>query len=1112
MRSSRFGRLFVVLVLFTACLIYAQGPTGEIDGIVTDPSGSTIAGVAVSVSDPATGSTRTTRSNVSGFYSFPALPPATYRVSVEANGFQKQIRSGILLQVQQVARADFQLTLGAVTQAIEVTATAALLSSDDATVGQVIENKRIIDLPLNGRSYLSLTALAPGVSNTSSPINATSFQGGLRSAASITVNGQRNTFDHYTLDGIENTDPNFNSYIMLPSLDALEEFKVQSATYPAEYGFAPIQINVTTKSGTNGFHGVAFEFLRNSWFDAKNYFDAQKSPIPEFRRNQFGGTLGGPIIRNKLFFTANYEGLRESKALTSLSTFPPLAYRSGNFAGANTIYDPATTTAGANGRYSATPFPNNVIPVSRFNPIALTAMNNFWPVQNLSGTTNNYVNNEPRQSDADQSMLRIDYQQSAKYIWYGRWNYDKDYYYLPNNTPNQGTVVETRPDQIMAGGTQIFTPTIVNDVRFGWTRFVNNEQTPYSYSKDVNGTVLHIPGLNPLNAPSFWAVPQFSFTGYSAFGDNATIYLTHDNMWEVHDTLTWTRGKHILKFGVSLEPIHYNEVGQQQVGSFSFTGAYTGNPAIGSSSVGNSVADFLLGLDQNVTTAVQPATAILRSLYGSGFFTDSYRVTPKLTLELGLRYEYISPFKDISDNSSTIWGLTSKTTGTPILVQSSTQCSSNSNCPPYAGTLTRLQGVTVVRDGRLGPALQYPDRNNFAPRLGLAYNMNSKTVIRAGFGTFYDMVDEGNSVFDRARTLAGGLQQLNSYPIPNTSLSNPFLGSVSSTNIVLVQPLILSGGPPDQRTAYVNQWTAGVQRSLTSDLVLEASYVGSQSHKLRREDSINVPIPGPGSASNNRPFPQFGFIQYPDNETNANYNALQLRAEKRLSRGVTVLSAFTYSKSIDNSSGVRAGAGDILQMNNPYNIGSGERGLSQFNAKFRWVTSGLFQLPFGRNQRFLAHSRSVVNALVANWQLGAILTLQSGMPFTALDGLDILNTGGTGIAQRPDATGISAQMSNPTPNNWFNKAAFRYNAPYIYGNDGRNNIIGPGLIETDLSLSKTIKATERLGAELRWEVFNAANHPIFGLPNATLSSAAYGSISSTVVDSRQMQVALRITF
>ena len=934
----------------------------------------------------------------------------------------------------------------------------------------------------------------------------------MRSQASITANGQRNTYDHYTLDGIENTDPNFNSYILLPSLDALEEFKVQSATYPAEYGFAPIQVNVTTRSGTNSVHGSGFEFLRNSWFDAKNYFDSQANPIPEFRRNQFGGTVGGPILKNKLFFTANYEGLREAKALTALSTFAPLPYRAGNFAGANTIYDPATTTAGPTGTYSATPFPNNVIPSTRFNSISQVAMNTYWPVQNLPGTTNNYVNNEPRQSDADQSMLRIDYQRSAKYLFYGRWNYDKDYYYLPNNTPAQGTVVKTRPDQIMGGATQIFTPTLVNDVRFGWTRFVNDELTPYSYVKDVNNTVLHIPGLNPLNAQSFWAVPQFSFTGYSAFGDNATIYLTHDNMWETHDTLTWTHGKHIFKFGGVFEPIHYDEIGQQQIGGFTFTGAYTGNPAIGTSSIGNSVADFLLGLDATVTTAVQPATAELRSVYWSGFFSDSYRVTPKLTLEYGVRYEYMSPFKDLTDNSSTIAGLTSYTSGNPVLVQSSTQCSSNSSCAPYAGTLTRLQGITVVRDGRLGAALQYPDRNNFAPRLGLAFNMDPKTVIRAGFGTYYDMVDEGNTVFDRARTLAGGLQQLNSYPVANTSLSNPFLGSVTSTNITLVQPLVLSGGPPNQKTTYVDQWTLSAQRSISNSVVFEAAYIGSQSHKTRREGSINVPIPGPGSASNNRPFPQFGFIQYPDNECNANYNALQFRLEKRLSQGLTLLSAFTYSKSIDNSSGVRAGSGDILQMNNPYNIGEGERGRSGFDAKLRWVSSGFYQLPFGRGARYLAHASGVVNAVVGDWQFGGILTLQSGMPLTALDGIDILNTGGTGIAERPDATGVSAQSSNPTVKNWFNKAAFVYNAPYIYGNDGRNNITGPGVIETDLSLTKTIKATEAFGAQLRWEMFNAANHPIFGVPNATLSSAAYGQISSTIIDSRQMQVALRLTF
>lgn len=1111
MRHCRFIHLFAVLTFWTARSVYGQGANGQINGTVTDPSGMVVPGASLTVSDAATGATRTGRSNNSGVYSFPALSPSTYTIAVDASGFQKQIRSNITIQVQQVARVDFQLAVGALAQALEVTATAQLLSTDDSTVGQVIENKRIVDLPLNGRNYMQLTALVPGVSNTSSPTGATSYQGGLRASQSITVNGQRNTFDHFTLDGIENTDPNFNTYILLPSLDALEEFKVQSATYPAEYGFAPIQINVTTRSGSNTFHGSGFEFVRNSSFDAKNFFDSPTSPIPAFRRNQFGGTLGGPIIKNKLFFMANYEGLREAKALTSISTFPPLPYRAGNFAGAATIYDPGSIIAGPNGTYSATPFAGNVIPSGRFNSIAIAAMNTYWPVQNLPGTTNNYVNNEPRKSDADQSMVRIDYHQNDKYVWYGRWNYDKDYYYTPVSTPKMGTVVGTRPDQVLAGGTQIFTPTLVNDARFGWTRFGNNQVTANSYVNDVNNTVLHIPGLNPFNDPSFWNVPGFSFTGYSGFGNNATIYLTHNNMWEGHDNLSWTHGKHIFKFGGAFESIHYNEVGQQQIGNFSFSGQYTGNPAV-AASAGNAVADFLLGLDNQVTTAVMPATAVLRSNYWAAYFTDSYRITPKLTLEYGLRYEYLAPFTDISDNSSNIWGLVGLDSGNPILVRSSTKCSKGSSCDPYADTLTRLQGVTVVRDGRMGPALMNPDRNNFAPRLGLAYSMDQKTVIRAGFGTYYAMIDVGNAVFDKARTLAGGLQQINSLPIPNTSLSNPFLGTITSSNITLVYPMVLSGGPPDQKTTYVDQWQAGMQRSLSNNLVLEASYIGSQSHKLKRQASVNVPLAKPGNPNSNRPFPQFGFIQYPDSVCNANYHALQFKAEKRLSRGFTVLSGFTYSKSIDNSSGVRAGAGDTLQMNNPYNYGAGERGLSAYNAKFRWVTSGFLALPFGHGALFLASSGKLVNALVANWQFGGILTLQSGMPLTALDGKDIANTGGTGIAQRPDATGISSQLTDPTPSRWFNKAAFVYQAPYTYGNTGRNTILGPGVIETDLSLSKNVKVTERIGAELRWEVFNATNHPIFGVPNASLASASYGMISSTKVDSRQMQVALRLKF
>lgn len=329
---------------------FCQGPTGEIDGTVTDSSGAAVVDASVSLSNTATGATRNVKTNEAGLYSFPALVPGTYTVAVERQGFQRQVVPSILLQVQQISRVDFSLVVGAVSQTVEVSMTAPLLNAEDSTIGQVIENKSIEQLPLNGRSYLQLTALTPGVSNTSLPsLGGSSYQGGLRGVVSITVNGQRNDFNHYTLDGIENTDPNFGTYILLPSLDALQEFKVQSATYPAEFGYSTAQINVTTKPGSNQLHGSGFEFLRNSWFDAKNFFDSPTAPIPQFRRNQFGGTVGGPILKNKLFFMGNYEGLREIKVLTHIGSVPTAVMRSGDFSGiSNTIYGKRLANPGVN--------------------------------------------------------------------------------------------------------------------------------------------------------------------------------------------------------------------------------------------------------------------------------------------------------------------------------------------------------------------------------------------------------------------------------------------------------------------------------------------------------------------------------------------------------------------------------------------------------------------------------------------------------------------------------------------------------------------------------------------------------------------------------------------
>ncbi len=1099
------SRLLLLLV-FSGVASYAQGPSGSFAGTVTDPSGAVLPKSSVSLVNVATGVTRKVETDQVGLYTFPALPPGVYNITVERSGFQTQERSNITLQVQQSARIDFALSVGQTSQTVNVAADAAMLSQEDSTIGQVVENKRIVELPLNGRSYLQLAVLSAGATNTSPPSQSSSFQGGSRGATSLTINGQRNDFNHYTLDGIENTDPNFNSYILQPSIDALQEFKIQAATYPADYGWAVSQINVDTKSGSNDFHGSAFDFLRNSWFDAKNYFDSKTAPIPEFRRNQFGGTVGGPVLRKRLFFFGNYEALRDSKGQTRIATVPSATVIGGNFVGRNTIYDPATRVTGPGGTITATPFPGNVIPTTRFNATSVAALQ-YYSLPNLPGTTNNHINNEALVNSSDQTMVRVDYQMTPTLSWFGRWNYDKDSQYTPGSFIHEGSLVATRPDQVAAGGIQIFGSHLINEERFGWSRFVNNLTGYNAFKTDVNTKVLKIPGLNPTNNPAFWGIPSMSIAGYSGFGEPTTVYLTHNNIWEGHDTVSWTHGKHFMTLGGVYEAIHYNQTGNQfALGAFSMDGSATGNPAVAGNK-GDPVADFLLGYLSFNQTGFQPAAAQLVGSYNAAFINDTFHITHNLTLTYGLRFEYLRPFKDLTDASSNI---TDINTNPPIVVRASNK---GANLDPYLGLAIRLQNITLVRDGSMGPALVNPDRNNFAPRLGLSYSPDQKTVIRAGIGTFYDMLDMGNSIYDMSRTLAG---LINASQDPNLDLTfgNP-TGSTagsSGTTINVSIPTILANDP-NTRTTYIDQWTLDIQRSLSKNTVLDIAYVGSQGHRLKREAALNMPTTlGASSVQSRRPWQYIGLVQYPQSSGNSNYNGIQAKIEKQLSGGMTLLSAYTFSRSIDNTSGVRPGngtSGNSLFPNNPFNLGQGERGLSNYDVRQRWITSGLIESPVGNGRRF--NLNRVANAVLGSWQLGGILAVQTGSPATAVDGSDVTNIG-NGATPRPNWTGASTKISNPTAQKWFNTSAFVINAPYTYGTASRNTIIGPGLVQLDMSLMKSIVFGDRVATQLRWDVFNAANHPIQGLPNATLNSASYGQISNTAVDNREMQVSMRIVF
>lgn len=574
MREMRTALFSVLLCVLLAAGAYGQ-TFGEITGVVTDQSGASIGGVAVTVTNTATNASRSTVSNDAGVYSFPALPPGTYTVRAEKSGFKSFTQSNVQLQVQQSARIDIGLQVGQVTESVEVSAQAALLSSENATVGTVIENKRIVELPLNGRNYLQLVSLAPNVSfGFPSAGQAGSRQGGIRSDQSISVAGQRAQYNHFTLDGVENTDPNFNTFVVLPSIDALQEFKVQTGIYPAEFGRGATQINVSTKPGANDYHGTAFYFLRNDKLDAKNYaFTSARPEKDPFKWNQFGFTLGGPVSvpklfngKNRLFFMTNYEWFRQRRNVQSVNSLPSDAMRGGNFSelpfGTQGIYDPLTKVRDGN-TVTASLFPGNIIPSNRIHPTSQKLLE-FLPSPNLATAVlrNNFVQAQGRPVNRDQFVGRFDFVESANSQWFGRYSWGDE------NQTNEalklnGTRIISNFNQYMVSNTRVLSPTMVNEARFGYTQFYNTNGTELAFSRDVVGE-LAVPGL--ASGPEVqWGIPNVSLQGvYSGFGnDSEGPYENNNSSLQFIDNFSVIRGKHSFRMGFEIRRDEYNQVGNQ---------------------------------------------------------------------------------------------------------------------------------------------------------------------------------------------------------------------------------------------------------------------------------------------------------------------------------------------------------------------------------------------------------------------------------------------------------------------------------------------------------------------------------------------------------------------
>lgn len=1139
--------IFASMSAWFAILLFGQ-TFGEITGTIADPTGAVVAGATVAVTNTGTNQVRRVQANETGNFTVPFLVPGVYDLEVSTQGFKSATRKGVILQVGDVARANFVLEVGAVSESIEVAATSALLTTENTAVGTVIENRRIVELPINGRNFLSLVKLSANVTaEMSAGGQANDRQGGERSNQAISIAGQRQQFNRYTLDGVENTDVNFNTFIIRPSIDALQEFKVQTGVYSAEYGRATSQVNATTKPGTNDYHGTLYEFLRNDVLDAKEWRnEGSKNP---FRRNQFGFTLGGPVSipklfngKNRLFFLSNYEGLRDTKTLQGITSVATDRMRDGDFSvnsgpglAPRNIYDPLTRVfrTGPDGNpqaISATMFPGNIIPRNRFNPKGLQLLE-FYPKATIPGDTfnRNYVRNRKRPIVWDQFTQRIDFTENANANWFGRFSWgDESERRLANFEAQEGTTA-TKVYQVVLSNTRVLTPTTVNEFRFGYNQFRNDQLLHFAYTRDVTSE-LKIPGLiSPVQAA--WGTPEVGLqNGLAGFGESTEgPYVNRNHTFQLLDNISIVHGKHAFKFGGEFRRDRYNQLGNQfPRGSFGFETKATADPA-SRGNTGHSFGDYLLGESRRSERALGIANTIFRASFFYLYAEDTWKITPKLTVNLGLRYENSPPWYDkyrgimnvqLFDTGVDANGLLANTKH-PIFTR------------PGSGDFHEGLGyhfhdaiATQVGDSFMGRALVGKDNNDFAPRIGFAYSPTDKWSIRTGLGVFYTQ-DTGNPRFDMGRNLGGRGRFESDDERPNSNLLDPWKAETASfkcsnwSGVCLGPPYVL-GNIQGRRTPYIFQWLFNVQRQLTNDISIEVGYMGNAGHKLERLRAYNEAIgkTGPGdsrSIPQRQPWPEFGRIQEVDGSVSSNYNAMNSKLQQRFSKGLTYLIGYTWSKAIDNGSAIRVNGGDRLFPPNSYNL-KGERGLSQFHTGQRFVGSVLYELPLGTGKKF-AHSSRLADIFIGGWQLGTILTFSDGTPIN-VDGIG--DSSNIGDSNYPDATGISPFSSNQTAQRFWDIAAFDPLAripgttisqlTYRRGNVGRNVLFTPGLTNWDFSLNKSFRIREGHALEFRFESFNFANHPNWNSPSGDSRNAATFGVINSARTMRENQLALKYIF
>ena len=1081
-----FRALLVLLSLITLPGLFGQGVTGSFTGTVKDSSGAVVPNALVKVRSVDSGREWQNTGNEAGIYYVAAVPPGQYILSVEVPGFKRLITNAVTLEVNQTARMDLTVEVGGVAETVEVTGVAPVLQTENTQLGHVVTGNTTVNLPLNGRNFAQLTLLSPGVV-TYGMGTFTSGQGG-----QPLVNGNRAQANNYRLDGMDSNEIQDNGTGFSPNVDAIQEFKLITTNAPAEYGNSMgAIINTSLKSGTNQFHGSAFEFLKNDHMDANNWFsNANLQARGQFSQNMFGGTFGGPIRRNKLFFFVDYQGTRRSRAGTgSVRTMVPAAWRTGDMSTQpKRLFNPLTQVTNPNGTVTRDPFPNNQIPQSLISPVArnLFAETEIYPLPLFPAITQNWIGAGRSKTNSDIGDVKIDYSLSTNDNLVFRFSIgetDDSSYDAVRLNPTSPGISTPRSGVITWNHT--FSPSLLNEARVGVNRTKSSSLTTDTGHVGNFGEKIGIPGANSPGP----GLPLLTISDVTAIGSRGSDSIAASTVFQYTDSVTVTRGRHIFKMGGEILRYQQNRFygsNNGLWGAFTFSGAYT--QQIGTANTGSGVADFLLGFPIDVGKSVAVGWGH-RSIRMGYFFQDDFKMRRNLTVNIGLRYEYITPYVEVKDRQTSY----DLSTGKQL----------------FAG-----------KDGN-SRALYKTYNKGVQPRIGFAWTpdrFHGKTVLRSAWGVLNFLESTGTN-----RRLTQNPPYVYDFFL---AYDSRFIGQKITDGFPVFGPALASGGGPQSgsirvwpdvvKPAIIQQWNVTLEHQFTGNLTLSAGYVGQDASHLVISDRFwSQPVLGTAPLQQRRRIypvmPLVTELVVTNPVGKQNYQGLQVSVRKRLSKGLEFNSSYTWSHALSDNAGFYGPApGNQPNMMQDYGNRRAEWGSASTDIRHNWITSYNYELPIGKGKSVLRNAGGLPNAILGGWMTSGVLTFRTGLPLTIGESPDTSNAGS--LAPRPDAVhNGNLPRGQRGPDLWFDPTAFQRQAPNTFGNAGVGTIVDPGIANVDFALQKRFRMTESKQLEFRAEAFNLFNTPLFQGVSRSLGSATFGKVTSSQYE-RELQMGLKLYF